>query len=321
MRGIALTENLPLSEQLPFIRHAADVGYNSAWTNETRSRDGFMTCQARAAAAPALVTGIGVIPVLHRLPVAAAAQTATLAELTGGKFILGVGVASLAGYRQSYGIQATSAMRLMRDYIAALRGYLAGERVEVQSEAFAVHGDRLDVRPRPQPAPIYLAALGPKMQRLAGEISDGVFLNWNTPESVRQSRELVAAGAHAAGREPSSVSIAGYVRVSVDDDHEAARAAMASAAFGYAMIPSYRQHFENMGFKATTDRLAEQPAEERFTGGDEAALQAVSVYGTADEVRQRLPAMLAAYDHPIIRIVPARPTAESIRAVITACAP
>ncbi|MGH2470414.1 MAG: LLM class flavin-dependent oxidoreductase, partial [Chloroflexota bacterium] len=118
VRGIALTENQPLSDQLPFIRYAADLGYDSAWTNETRSRDGFMTCQARAAAAPALVTGIGVIPVLHRLPVAVAAQTATLAELTGGKFILGVGVASLEGYRRAYGIQAKSALGLMRDYIA-----------------------------------------------------------------------------------------------------------------------------------------------------------------------------------------------------------
>ncbi|MDE3074180.1 MAG: LLM class flavin-dependent oxidoreductase [Chloroflexota bacterium] len=321
MLGIGLTENMTLAAQADIMRVAYENGYESAWCNESRGRDGFMTCQARAAAVPSMVTGIGVVPVLHRLPLALAMQTATLSELTGGKFILGVGSASVAGSRHTFGIDVKSPLRLMRDYLTAIRSYLAGARVEMDSEVFQIHGDRIDLQPFPLPAPLYLAALGPKMQELAGEVADGVLLNWHNPGSLGEVRQRLAAGAARAGRRPDLVKLSGYVRVSVDDDREAARAAMAEQAFRYAMIPPYRRHFERMGFKAITDRLASQPAEERFTGADEEMLRSTSVYGTPAEVRAALPGILALYDDPIVRIVPARPGVESIQAVIEAGAP
>ena len=72
------------------------------------------------------------------------------------------------------------------------------------------------------PPPIWLAALGPKAVRMAGELADGVLLNWCTPERVRQAREEVAEGARAAGRDPAEVTVGVYVRACLDPDVMAA---------------------------------------------------------------------------------------------------
>jgi alkanesulfonate monooxygenase SsuD/methylene tetrahydromethanopterin reductase-like flavin-dependent oxidoreductase (luciferase family) len=111
------------------------------------------------------------------------------------------------------------------------------------------------------------------------------------------------------------------VRVSVDAYANKARAAMGIQAARYASRPAYRANFERMGFKHVTDRLPNQAQEERFGGADEEMLHAVSVYGTPSEVHSRLPQMLAMYDDAIVRIVPAQPTLDSIRAIVDACAP
>src|ERR1700678_2944971 len=74
-------------------------------------------------------------------------------------------------------------------------------------------------------APVALAALGPQMLRLAGEIADGALLNWATPERIAVSRELVDAGSARAGRDPGSVPLAMYIRVCIDEDVAAGRGA------------------------------------------------------------------------------------------------
>ena len=107
-----------------------------------------------------------------------------------------------------------------------------------------------------------LAALGPQMLRLAGEISDGALLNWATPERIAVSRELVDAGAARAGRDPGSVPLTMYIRVCIDDDVAAARRAFGTQVLGYAMghpgIPQnegYRGLFGQMGFDAELTEL------------------------------------------------------------------
>ena len=110
---------------------------------------------------------------------------------------------------------------------------------------------------------MYLGALGPRMLELAGELADGACLNWCSPEQIAWSRERVNAGAAKAGRDPSEIKLAEYIRVCVDDDEDVARRAFAKATMNYALgasVPTererqlgYRAHFERMGF---TDELA-----------------------------------------------------------------
>src|SRR5207244_8810945 len=89
---------------------------------------------------------------------------------------------------------------------------------------------------------VIVAALGPKMCRLSGEVADGVLFNWLTPEYARRSAELVRAGAAAAGR--PAPKICAYVRAALGPS---AADRLAEEAGRYAKIPAYADHFARMG--------------------------------------------------------------------------
>jgi alkanesulfonate monooxygenase SsuD/methylene tetrahydromethanopterin reductase-like flavin-dependent oxidoreductase (luciferase family) len=103
------------------------------------------------------------------------------------------------------------------------------------------------------------------MLRLAGESADGVTPNWCSAEQVAWMRPHVAEGAKKAGRNPSEVPFALYIRVCIDDDEDAARRAFASNMLGYAMArpgqpkdAGYRAHFARMGFEDLLNDLEQR---------------------------------------------------------------
>ena len=121
--------------------------------------------------------------------------------------------------------------------------------------------------------PVALGALGPKMLTLAGEAADGAALNWCTPEQVAASREIVAKGAQAAGRDPSEVAMIEYIRICVDDDVDAARRAFTKALMGYALAPPGAEQgariprpFRADGLRRSADRTGGSPRPRRLRG-------------------------------------------------------
>ena len=173
------------------------------------------------------------------------------------------------------------------------------------------------------------------MLELGGEAADGICLNWCTTEQVAAARGAVDAGAARAGRAPGTVPLVEYIRVCIDEDVSAARSALARATVGYALGPEvggrdrrfgYRPHFEQMGF---ADELADLDA--RRSAGismDEIAgavsdelLLGVGYYGTPDGAKEHFAALAQGLDVALVRVVPARPGLDSVRAVMTACAP
>ena len=229
-------------------------------------------------------------------PVSFAMAGGTVSEITGGRFVMGIGTggAYRPASRRAVGLGRMSALALMRDYLKVIRGLLAGNLVDYEGETVTLRNMRLGISPPPR-TPVYLGALGPKMLELSGELADGASLNWCTPEQVAWSRERIDAGAARAGRQPSEIRMAEYIRICVDDDVAAARIALAKAAAGYALggsVPTererqfgYRAHFERMGF---TEELAELDSMRiEGAGPDDVAeafpehlLRAVSYFGT-----------------------------------------
>ena len=112
-----------------------------------------------------------------------------------------------------------------------------------------------DLRQRlPAAMPLYVTALGPLMLGVAGELADGVALNWCTAEWIEWSRQTLVTAALAAGRPVPRV--VEYVRTAVDPDAELARGRVAAAALRYALgMPAYRSHFERMGFAEELRRI------------------------------------------------------------------
>jgi alkanesulfonate monooxygenase SsuD/methylene tetrahydromethanopterin reductase-like flavin-dependent oxidoreductase (luciferase family) len=338
--GIGLDQGLRLTfpQQRELIREAAGLGYTSAWTPAGISVDAFQICSQWHAASEQVVdggitTGISVVPVGIWSAPALASVAGTTGLLTGGRFILGIGTGAIysAEYRHSLGLPAHPPIAMMRDYLTALRGLLAGESVTYEGKTLVLRGVQLGFKP-PR-VPLYLGALGPQMVRLAGEAADGVLPNWCTAEQVAWIRERVNASARRVGRDPSEVQIAEYIRICVDEDEDTARRAYTRAVLGYALARAgaskeagYRGHFARMGFNDALTDLEER----RDRGASETELieafprellQMVGYYGRAAGAAAAFRRLAEGLDVAIVRVVAARPGVESVQAVMRACAP
>lgn len=340
--GLDATLGLTFAEEAELSAEAARLGYAGLWTPEGPGLDSFLVCAQRWAATTAVVdggltTGISVSPVALRTPVGLAMSAGTVSALTGGRFILGIGVGGLhrRSGRRAFGLADVSALETMRDYVTTVRALLAGEEVTYAGAAVRLDGVRLGIKPAPR-TPVYLAALGPKMLRLGGELADGVALNWCTAEQVAWSRERVAEGADARGRDPEQVAVAEYIRVCVDDDVDAARRALAKAVLGYALGPpgesereralGYRAHFERMGFAdalAGLDRMRDRgaPPAEVADALPTALLRRVGYFGPADGAAEAFRRLAHGLDTAIVRVVASRPGVDAVVATMRACRP
>ena len=335
--GLDGTLQLDYGEQAQLSAEAAKLGYTQVWTPEGSGEDSFQLCALRWAATREVIpggvtTGIGVSPVPLRTPMGFAMSAGTLSNMTQGRFILGVGSgqADVPNYRRTWNMRGASALGLMRDYVTTIRALVRGETVDYEGPSVELHGAKLTIDPPPQ-TPVYLAALGPKMTILAGEVADGVSLNWCDPETVALARERVREGAERAGRDPSEVKLAMYIRVCVDEDETAARRAYARSMQGYALgqldapARSYRAHFERMGFADDLRRIDDirrrkAPSDEVIDAFPEAMMRKVGYYGKAAGAAEGFKQVAEGLDLAIVRVVGSQPGITSARATVEACA-
>ena len=173
---------------------------------------------------------------------------ATLAHLSRGRFALGLGLSSEIIVGQWHGLPFAPSIQQMREAVQIIRMTAAGERVNFDGRFYRLKNFRLAIPAPATPPRIYLAALGPKMCELAGEVADGVLLNWISPEAMPASIGHVEAGAKRAGRTLADVDVAVYVRTCVTDDRVPAREALARDITGYAIVGVYARFFAECGF-------------------------------------------------------------------------
>jgi alkanesulfonate monooxygenase SsuD/methylene tetrahydromethanopterin reductase-like flavin-dependent oxidoreductase (luciferase family) len=335
--GLDARLGLPFDELRAAAREAERLGFESLWTPAHGVPDAFHVCAAWSQDT-ALRTGIGVVPAarLWTAP-GLAAQAATLAQLSRGRFVLAVGTGGYGpGFWASVG-QPNRPIAVMRDYVTEVRDLLAGQQVtagKVVGEGSLgwPRSASLGLRDLP-PAPVYLAALGPQMLRLAGETADGALLNWATPERVAASRAEIGAGSARAGRDPGAVPVTMYVRVCVDDDVAAARQALGTQVLSYAMgrpgVPKdagYQGLFAAMGFadelaelERRRDRGAAMP--ELVDAAADEMLLAVGYYGPAGPAPAAVARLSAGLDEAIVRVISARPGLEPVIQAMTALTP
>jgi alkanesulfonate monooxygenase SsuD/methylene tetrahydromethanopterin reductase-like flavin-dependent oxidoreductase (luciferase family) len=340
--GLDARLGLPFDQLRAAAREAERLGFESLWTPAGGVPDSFHVCAAWSRDT-SLRTGISVVPAARMwTPPSLAAQAATVAQLSGGRFVLGLGTGGYGpGFWASVGLPDRP-VAVMRAYVTEVRALLAGQQVTAsQPVAAARTGPGAPGWPQPAspgigglpPAPVYLAALGPQMLRLAGETADGALLNWATPERIAVSRQAIDAGAARAGRHPGTVPMTMYIRVCIDDDAAAARQAFGTQVLGYAMgrpgIPQaagYRGLFAQMGFgQELTDleRRRDRGAAmtELVAAAPDEMLQAVGYYGAAGPAPAALARLSHGLDEAIVRIITARPGLEPVVHAMTALTP
>ena len=255
--GIVLAPfaTLPAAEFVAVARETEARGYHAAWTGEASGYDAITLMAMIATHTEQLHVGSAVLPVQTRTPVVLGQSAATLNHLAPDRVVLGIGLSSKVIVGDWHGLSFAPTLQQIREAVQIIRAVASGERVSFEGKFYKVKNFRLTVPPPAKPVRVVLAALGPEMLELAGEIADGVVLNWIPPETVPSSIKHLEAGAKKAGRTLTDFEIASFIRTCVTDDPAAAREALARDITGYTTVDAYASFFRNAGFAEEVDAV------------------------------------------------------------------
>ncbi len=245
--ALFLNPGAELGQAVDLARRADALGYESVWTTHGVGRDALLVLSAYGAVAPRAGLGTGVIPIYPRHPVALAQQALTLADITGGRLHLGIGVSHRPAMADALGLDMGRPLDVMREYVTVLRGALRG-KVEHAGARYRVNWQ--SGMPRlPEPPPVLLAGLAPPMLELAAEIADGVVLWLCAPAYIRdRALPAIRRGRARAGKPMEGFEIVAAVPLCLTADPAAGAALFRSELVRYLALPYYRKMLEISGF-------------------------------------------------------------------------
>lgn len=224
--ALYLQDAHPITEGMQYTQYAESKGFDAVWQADSRLvRDAIVPMSAFAASTSRIKIGSGVVDCWTRNPARLAATFSTLDDLAPGRIILGIG-AWWDPLAAKVGISRDKPLRAMREIITAVRALLNNETVTMNGTFVQLDGVELDYvyqERRPKDVPIYLGATGMQMMELAGEIADGVVLNYLvSPEYNKTAIEALARGAEKAGRQWEDIDRPQLVVCSVHEDRKVA---------------------------------------------------------------------------------------------------
>ena len=280
---------------------AQEMGYKSLWTVEATGTDALTLLGAVSAVAPQMDLATGIVPVQVRTPPLAAMSAATLQALSPDANVwLGLGVSAPGILKQHGAPKVERPIAMMREYVALLRECLSGESVTFEGDFWSVKRFRLGMRLGENKPKIVMAALGPQMLKLAGEIADGVLLNYIPVNHVAASVDQVRKGGNA--------KIFGYVHAAVGALDRSARSARKDL-FNYSMADGYANMFRAAGFAAEVDELRARQAQKDRDGAlaaiSDEMIQAINFIGSQSEVTNFVRGYVeAGIEHPVLMPMP-----------------
>ncbi|MDQ3737664.1 MAG: LLM class flavin-dependent oxidoreductase [Actinomycetota bacterium] len=224
--ALYLQDAHPIAEGIEYSRYAEERGFEAVWQADSRLvREASVPMAAFATSTERIKVGSGVIDIWTRNPARLASLFSTLDDLAPGRILCGLG-AWWDPLAAKVGIDRHKPLGVMREVVESVRRLLANETVTFDGEYVHLDGVELDYvhqERRPKDVPIYIGATGMKMMELAGEIADGVVLNYLvSPAYNAQAMEHLTIGAERAGRRIDDIDRPQLVVCSVDDDGPAA---------------------------------------------------------------------------------------------------
>jgi 5,10-methylenetetrahydromethanopterin reductase len=305
--GVAFDGFVTTGEAIALAKQAVDAGAKSLWVAEHLGyREAITTCAAFAMAAPGpTLVPTAVSPYLwHATPTAMA--LATLDELAPGRTAVALGVGNPL-FLQESGQKLERPVRIMREFVTAMRKLWSTEAAHMDGEFIKLAGARLAFKPNP--IPIYIAAMGPDMLRLAGRIADGVALSAGlSTDSVRGSLALCAEGAAKDGRDPKTLRRAGYVFFGTSSNaREAIDAVRAKLAF--VMRNKFlAQNIKDSGIpvdhEAVIAAIARRDAKGAAALVPDEAVDAFAIAGSPEHCLRRLRDFVdAGLEQPVLSLV------------------
>ena len=248
------TDGMTSTESAEFAARVEALGYSALWVPDAIGRDPFVNCATLLNATDDLIVATGIANIWVRHPNAMVQGALSLAELSGDRFLLGIGVSHKPSVQGVQGIPFEKPLATMVNYLDAMQQ--AGWR-----------GPETDM------PPVVVAALGPKMLELSRDASAGAHPYWTTPEHTAMAKEIMGDDALLCVEQ----------KVCMTTDPEAGRAKGAEQLAIYSRLPNYRNSWKRMGF-----------TEEQIASNDPAFVDAVFAWGDADALQERVDAHYAA---------------------------
>jgi probable F420-dependent oxidoreductase len=270
-----------------------DRGFDDVWFPDGEGMQDALTLAAGVATRTARVRlCTGIVPVYNRPPAVLATSALALSHLAPGRFVLGIGSSTHAMVENWYGRRFEKPLAHVRETTELLRRLFAGEKTDFQGEVLRSRGFRLKEMPAAS-VPIHIAAMGPKMLALAGEVGDGVVLNDMTPDDrIPEALEQIDRGAKRSGRRVEDLEISIRRAVIVSRDEGAARELFRSQFTFYGSTPVYQKQMVLLGYKDQIEEIragyATRDRQRSLAAVDDAMLERFYVFGDDDACRARI---------------------------------
>ncbi len=221
--GIRLGHELPIADNILCSQVAEESRFHSVWIPEGWSKEAFTTLTAMSQSTKRVQLATGIVNVYSRSPALLAMTAATLDEASRGRVILGLGVSTAEIIQDWHGLHYERPLERAREYVSIIRTILDCETLSYSSKFFHLNRFKLGFKPFRPHIPIFLAALGPKMASLAGEVADGALLFLQPRHNLAEVRSKIEEGGEKVGRRPEEITVAQAIPISVSDEVEEAR--------------------------------------------------------------------------------------------------
>jgi 5,10-methylenetetrahydromethanopterin reductase len=246
--SFSLVPSAPLSGFGDTIAHAEDWGYDLAWSpDQGFMYDPFVALSYLATRTRDMSLGVGITNPFQRHPIQIARAAAALADLSDGRFILGLGAGEKLRIRDKVGAPTGPFVETITDTMRTLRALFAGERVTVSNSVFSLDDVGLELK-NPPSVPIYLATTHRDVFKAAGAYADGVIVgDVAAPDAMAQVVEWIREGAESQGRDMADITIVAWCATIVADDRATVVEHLRRPVIGSAINGMHRVTRDLMG--------------------------------------------------------------------------
>lgn len=257
---------LSMEDITQIVLAAESSGFESIWIPEGGGYDSISLIGYLSSITKTIKLGTGILPIFSRTPTVTAMTAANIARMTNQRFLLGLGIGHRLVVEKIHGGKFTDPIGRTQETVSIIRQLLNGETLDLNGAHFQIDSARLGLAAKNTSVPIYLAALMPKMIRLAAQVSDGVLLNWTAMSQLKQFTELFNSTSKQKRQGQNKPDLAGYIRTYVGTKNiDAARTKLKHEIASYSRHPNYRNFFISCGFEKEM-RSAEAALNSNDTG-------------------------------------------------------